>query len=233
MNYLTSEDKNATKFKLLLDSLEPYFKEKLLSFSDQHQITLKSVQSSPKFNMFSASFKNHDASDIFITDLAFAGRITGLIINNKIQNKENYELAVREFPTIIKTYADFIKVPLSMIKSEIYFSLMANYQSLMDINYYEVIFIGALHNKKTKFSVKFYFEPIKPSFEIKTLFDYNVNDFEIQFELQVDMVVNFNTRDDIIIPFLNSHKQELSQKLGYPVESIDQSILDLVHVIIF
>lgn len=162
------------------------------------------------------TFREHGFDESFIGGFGSRHQIAHIIIDKTFNIKEQSET---NFVNIIKLY-DKIDVDVQLTQECVTFSLKEGYTKLEDVEYVEFVYNACIATDKgfypeSKILVRHYLDGAEPSFSM-------VDREDIDMDLVITLTTSLIRFNDIIPPFIESHKEAFCAKHG--IDSTDFSV---------
>lgn len=222
--------KNASE---LLESLDLADRESLVSLTKCIDVPI--VLMDHKKSGYTLSFRKHNEQIAFISRLQYASLISHYVL--KSFTPVSPLNILNQFIDLWSLYYDFLgfeSIDDFNQPDTITIQLNEQHTSLSDVDYIE------FHSKDCNsdpsvfidYFIRFHFKAIQPSYTVEHSVSVSESNKKITYQ-KVCINVAHDNHESILIPFLNTYKEELSQNLGHPVEKVDESVLKLVEILIF
>lgn len=224
--------KNASE---LLESLDLIDREALVSLTNGIDVPI--ILMDHKKSGYTLSFRKHNEQRPFISRLQYASLISDYVLKSFIPVSPLNIL--NQFIDLWSIYYDFLGFDSIEDFSQpdiITIQLNEQHTSLSDVDYMEFHSTDCSSDPSVyiDYFIRFHFKDIQPSYTV----EHSVSELKSKSNKKITIQkvcidVAHDNHESILIPFLNVYKDELSQKLGHPVEKVDESVLNLVEMLIF
>lgn len=173
--------------------------------------------------VFSNSFIDHNQKTL-AANLNYPNKYAEHIFKKAFDIK--YSVFIQEFLKDFSKYIYMFEDEAPIDYKGVVFGLTENYRSISDISYFGYNFMLFDLNERTHFNVKFHCNPTEPKFELMN--DQMCSNIRLK---EFQLSVHYKDLPSLYLKMMEYYKSDLNKLLGYEVNTVDKSILDIVDMI--